>query len=125
MEEYIQLIQQCLSLIQMRRNEQMNEIFTCGDYGLKPMFADKYSIAYTACLDDLSEGVKPVIINVSVYKNDKLENINLSYDNFLLLYRAVKNKYKEIEKKYQQYLAELSNNPTEERLQEIIENNIY
>ena len=41
--EYTDLIYQCLSLIKMRRDEQMDTIFNYGDYGLKPMFLEKYT----------------------------------------------------------------------------------
>lgn len=119
-----ELLQQALSIIQMRYNNKMNEIHVINGYGLKAMFADKYSIAYTACLDDVAEGLSP-IVNASVYHNGQLDNIDFSYEQFLTLYRAVKNLFKDIEKKYQQYLAELSQNPTEERLKEIIENNVF
>ena len=119
-QEYINLLNQVIGLIKMRRDEQMDTIFNYGDYGLKPMFAEKYSIAYTACLDDIALGEEPEV-NVSVYQDGALVNIDLSYNEFLELYRAVKDIFKGIEKKYQQYLAELSQNPSQERLKEIIE----
>lgn len=119
------LLEQAISIIKMRYNNKMNEMHEANGYGIKAMFADKYSIAYTACLDDVAEGVSPIIVNASVYHNGRLENIDFAYDDFLQLYRAVKALYKEIEKKYQQYLAEFTQNPSEERLKEIIENDIY
>lgn len=122
MNEYIELLEKAISITKMRYDSKMNEIHAVNGYGLKAMFADKYSIAYTACLDDVSEGVSPIIVNASVYHNGILENIDFSYDDFLQLYRAVKGIYKEIEKKYQQYLAEFSQNPSETRLMEIIQN---
>lgn len=121
----INLLNQAISIIKMRYNSKMNELHEAYGYGIKAMFAEKYSIAYTACLDDIAEGVSPIIINASVYHNGVLENIDFTYDDFLQLYRAVKDLYKGIEKKYQQYLAEFTQNPSEERLKEIIENEIF
>ena len=123
--EYIELLNQALSIIQMRYNNKLNELHEANGYGIKAMFAEKYSIAYTACLDDISEGISPIIVNASVYHNGRLENIDFAYDDFLQLYRAVKHLFKDIEKIYQKYLAEFSQNPTEERLKEIIENDVF
>lgn len=119
-----ELLQQAINIIKMRYDNKMNEIHAVGEYGIKAMFAEKYSIAYTACLDDIAEGVSP-IVNASVYYNGQLDNIDFSYEQFLTLYRAVKDLYRPIEKKYQEYLAEFSNNPTLERLNYIIEHDIF
>ena len=119
------LLNEALSLIQMRYMQKLNEIHEAYGYGLKPMFADKYSIAYTACLDDIALGEENPTVNASVYHNGVLENIDFTYSEFLELYRAVKDLYKGIEKKYQKYLAEFTQNPSEERLKEIIENEIF
>ena len=125
MEKYIEKLQQALSLIKMRYGEKMNELHIIGDYGVKGMFADKYAIAYTAMLDDEAEGLTP-IINASVYdKNGKLFNQDFTKAEFLVLYREVKAIVKEIEKKYQQYLSELNNQPSEERLNYIITHNEF
>lgn len=123
--ENIDLLNQTINIIQMRYNSKLNELHEANGYGIKAMFADKYSIAYTACLDDISLGEENPTVNASVYQNGKLVNIDFTYPEFLELYRAVKDLYRPIEKKYQQYLAEFSQNPTEERLKEIIENDIY
>ena len=89
------------------------------------MFADKYSIAYTAMIDDEADG-KEVVINASVYNTQGiLVNIDFNKDEFLAIYRAVKDIFKPIEKKYQQYLAEISQQPTEERLDYIITHNEF
>ena len=125
MSEYIELLEQAISIIKMRYEARLNEIHAVGEYGVKPMFAEKYSIAYTACLDDIADGVSPIIVNASVYHNGQLDNIDFSYEQFLTLYRAVKDLYRPIEKKYQEYLAEFSNNPTLERLNYIIEHDIF
>ena len=119
--EYTELLNKAYNIIQMRYNEQMNTLHVTNGYGIKPMFAQKYSIAYTGCLDDISMGEESPIVNVSVYQADSLVNIDLQYNEFLELFRAVKNLYRPIEKKYQQYLAELSTHPTVDRLNEIIE----
>lgn len=119
--EYTELINTALNIIKMRYGNEMNTIHLVGNYGLKPMFADKYSIAYTGCLDDISMGEENPIVNVSVYQANSLVNIDLQYDEFLQLFRVVKDLYRPIEKKYQQYLAEFSTQPTEERLNQIIE----
>lgn len=125
MEKYIEKIQQVLNLIKMRYDEKMNELHIIGNYGVKGMFADKYAIAYTAMLDDEAEGLTPVI-NASVYDKDgKLFNQDFTKEEFLTLYREVKVIVKEIEKKYQQYLSELGNQPSEERLNYIITHNEF
>lgn len=121
MEEYTELLNSALSIIQMRYNEQMNTLHEANGYGVKPMFAQKYAIAYTGCLDDISIGEENPIVNVSVYQANSLVNIDLQYNEFLQLFRAVKDLYRPIEKKYQQYLAEFSTQPTVERLNQIIE----
>lgn len=125
MSEYIELLQQAISIIKMRYDDKMNEMHETNGYGIKAMFADKYSIAYTSCIDDISLGEENPTVNASVYHNGVLENIDFTYAEFLELYRAVKVLYKDIEKKYQKYLAEFTQNPSEERLREIIENNIF
>ena len=125
MEEYIILLNQALSIIKMRYDNKMNELHEANGYGIKAMFAEKYSIAYTACLDDISQGEENPTVNASVYQDNKLVNIDLTYEEFLALYRAVKDLYRPIEKKYQEYLAEFSNNPKEKRLKQIIENDIF
>ena len=119
--EYTQLLNDALSVIKMRYDREMNTLHLVSEYGLKPMFATKYSIAYTGCLDDITMGEENPIVNVSVYQANSLVNIDLQYIEFLQLFRAVKDLYRPIEKKYQQYLAEFSTQPTEERLNEIIE----
>lgn len=125
MEEYFFKLKSALGVIQARYNEKMNELHIIGNYGVKGMFADKYAIAYTAMIDDEAEGLTPVI-NASVYdKKGKLFNQDFTKAEFLTLYREVKSIVKEIEKKYQIYLAELGNQPSEERLNYIIEHNEF
>ena len=114
-----------VSIATIVENNKINEIHVVGEYGIKAMFAEKYSIAYTACLDDISQGEENPTVNASVYQDNKLVNIDLTYEEFLALYRAVKDLYRPIEKKYQEYLAEFSNNPKEKRLKQIIENDIF
>lgn len=123
--ENIDLLNQAVNIIQMRYNNKMNELHEANGYGVKPMFAEKYSIAYTACLDDISLGEENPTVNVSIYQGNKLVNVDLEYEEFLTLYRAVKDLYRPIEKKYQEYLAEFSNNPKQKRLKQIIENDIF
>lgn len=120
MEEYIQLIQQCLSLIKMRRDEQMNEIFICGDYGLKGMFLEKYTPLKQILDSNIVDEVQ-----IGIYKNNALVLETVNKETFGSLYNQVALKVLEIEQKYQAYLVELNNNPTEERLREIIDNAIY
>ncbi len=120
MEEYIQLIQECFSLIQMRRNEKMNEIFNYDDYGLKGMFLEKYTPLKQILDNNVANEVK-----IGIYKNNTLVLEAVNKETFTGLYNQVAIKVLEIEQKYQQYLVELNNNPTEERLKEIIENRVY
>ena len=76
-------------------------------------------------LDDMELGVENPTVNLSVYKNNQLVNMTISFEDFKLFYRAVKNKVRQIEQKYQEYLAEFSQIPTEERLNYLIGNNIF
>ena len=47
--KYIELLNMALNIIKMRYDNEMGTIHLVGNYGLKPMFVDKYSIAYTGC----------------------------------------------------------------------------
>ena len=40
-QQYAELLQQTLSVIQMRYNEKLNELHVTNGYGLKPMFLEK------------------------------------------------------------------------------------
>lgn len=122
---YLDKINEVLNLIGARYHDKLNGIYAFGDYKIKPMFAEKYSIAYTAMLDDEAQG-KEIVINASVYNAQGiLVNVDFNKDEFLDIYRAVKDIYIPIEKTYQQFLAELSQQPTMERLQYIVEHNEF
>lgn len=127
--EYQELLEMAISIIQMRYNQKLNEVFDFEYnneiYQLKPMFMDKYNKAYNMGLDDIELGVENPTVNLSVYKDNKLVNMTISFEDFKLFYRAVKNKVRPIEQKYQEYLAEFSQVPTEERLDYLIGNNVF
>ena len=127
--EYQELLEMAISIIQMRYNQKLNEVFgfeyNNETYQLKPMFIDKYNKAYNMGLDDIELGVENPTVNLSVYKDNKLVNMTISFEDFKLFYRAVKNKVRPIEQKYQEYLAEFSQMPTEERLDYLIGNNVF
>ena len=127
--EYQELLEMAISIIQMRYNQKLNEVFDFKYnnemYQLKPMFMDKYNKAYNMGLDDIELGVENPTVNLSVYKDNKLVNMTISFEDFKLFYRAVKNKVRPIEQKYQEYLAEFSQVPTEERLDYLIGNNVF
>lgn len=127
--EYQELLEMAISIIQMRYNRKLNEVFNFEYnnemYQLKPMFMDKYNKAYNMGLDDIELGVENPTVNLSVYKNNQLVNMTISFEDFKLFYRAVKNKVRPIEQKYQEYLAEFSQVPTEERLDYLIGNNVF
>ena len=127
--EYQELLEMAISIIQMRYNRKLNEVFDFEYnnemYQLKPMFMDKYNKAYNMGLDDIELGVENPTVNLSVYKDNKLVNMTISFEDFKLFYRAVKNKVRQIEQKYQEYLAEFSQVPTEERLDYLIGNNVF
>ncbi len=129
MEQYQERLEMAIAVIQVRYNEKLNEVFGFEydnkAYQLKPMFMDKYSKAYNMGLDDMELGVENPTVNLSVYKNNQLVNMTISFEDFKLFYRAVKNKVRQIEQKYQEYLAEFSQIPTEERLNYLIGNNIF
>lgn len=129
MEQYQERLEMAIAVIQVRYNEKLNEVFGFEydneAYQLKPMFIDKYNKAYNMGLDDMELGVKNPTVNLSVYKNNQLVNMTISFEDFKLFYRAVKNKVRQIEQKYQEYLAEFSQIPTEERLNYLIGNNIF
>ena len=120
MENYMQLIQNCLSIIQMRRSEKMEELFTFGEFGLKPMFLEKY----TPLKQILDSGVAEEV-NIGIYKNGALVLEAVDKEAFKSLYEQVALKVLEIEEKYQAYLVELNNQPTEERLHFIIEHQVF
>ena len=127
--EYQELLEMAISIIQMRYNQKLNEVFDFEYnneiYQLKPMFIDKYNKAYNMGLDDIELGVENPTVNLSVYKDNKLVNMTISFEDFKLFYRAVKNKVRPIEQKYQEYLAEFSQMPTAERLDYLIGNNVF
>lgn len=129
MEQYKEQLQMTIGIIQMRYNEKLNEMFNFEYnnemYQLKPMFLDKYNKAYNMGLDDIELGVEHPTVNLSVYKDNKLVNMTISFEDFKLFYRAVKDKVKPIEQKYQEYLAEFSQMPTAERLYYLIGNNVF
>ena len=127
--EYQELLEMAISIIQMRYNQKLNELFgfeyNNEIYQLKPMFMDKYNKAYNMGLDDIELGVENPTVNLSVYKNNQLVNMTISFEDFKLFYRATKDKVRSIEKKYQEYLAEFSQGPSQERLEYIISNNVF
>lgn len=129
MEQYQERLEMAIAVIQVRYNEKLNNVFDFEYnnemYQLKPMFMDKYNKAYNMGLDDIELGVENPTVNLSVYKNNQLVNMTISFEDFKLFYRAVKNKVRQIEQKYQEYLAEFSQMPTEERLDYLIGNNIF
>lgn len=129
MSEYKERLEMALSVIIGRYNEKLNEIFNFTysneEYQLKPMFIDKYNKAYNMGLDDIEVGVENPEVNLSVYRNNQLVNMTISFEDFKRFYRAVKDKIRSIEKKYQEYLAEFSQAPTAERLEEIIGTDIF
>ena len=129
MEQYKENLEMAITTIQMRYNRKLNEVFDFKYnnemYQLKPMFMDKYNKAYNMGLDDMELGVENPTVNLSVYKDNKLVNMTISFEDFKLFYRAVKTKVRQIEQKYQEYLAEFSQIPTEERLDYLIGNNVF
>ena len=129
MEQYQERLEMAIAVIQIRYNEKLNEVFDFEYnnelYQLKPMFMDKYNKAYNMGLDDIELEVENPTVNLSVYKDNKLVNMTISFEDFKLFYRAVKNKVKSIEQKYQEYLAEFSRMPTGERLNYLIGNNVF
>lgn len=101
---------EALEKLQENYQKALDEKFDCYDYKAKANFKIKYTEAYIACLDDIDEGNTESIVNISIYTSlDSLENMDMDFDNFKLIYREVKNKAREIEKIYQQGLAEISN----------------
>lgn len=129
MEQYQERLEMAIAVIQVRYNQKLNEVFDFEYnnemYQLKPMFIDKYNKAYNMGLDDMELGVENPTVNLSVYKNNQLVNMTISFEDFKLFYRAVKNKVRPIEQKYQEYLAEFSQGPSQERLEYIISNNVF
>lgn len=129
MEQYQERLEMAIAVIQVRYNEKLNNVFDFEynneTYQLKPMFMDKYSKAYNMGLDDIELGVENPTVNLSVYKDNKLVNMTISFEDFKLFYRATKDKVRSIEKKYQEYLAEFSQGLSQERLEYIISNNVF
>lgn len=129
MREYLDKLDLALSVIRTRYQEKLDEMFDFSykneTYKLKPMFIDKYNKAYNMGLDDIELGIEEPQVNLSIYKDNKLVNMTISFDDFKLFYRAVKDIVRPIEEKYQQYLAEFSQLPNQERLDYIIGNNVF
>lgn len=129
MREYLDKLDLALSVIKTRYQEKLDEMFDFSykneTYKLKPMFIDKYNKAYNMGLDDIELGIEEPQVNLSIYKDNKLVNMTISFDDFKLFYRAVKDIVRPIEEKYQQYLAEFSQLPNQERLDYIIGNNVF
>ena len=129
MREYLDKLDLALSIIKTRYEEKLDEMFDFSykneTYKLKPMFIDKYNKAYNMGLDDIELGIEEPQVNLSIYKDDKLVNMTISFNDFKLFYRAVKDIVRPIEEKYQQYLAEFSQLPNQERLDYIIGNNVF
>ena len=129
MREYLDKLDLALSVIRTRYEEKLDEMFDFSykneTYKLKPMFIDKYNKAYNMGLDDIELGIEEPQVNLSIYKDNKLVNMTISFDDFKLFYRAVKDIVRPIEEKYQQYLAEFSQLPNQERLDYIIGNNVF
>lgn len=100
---------EALNKLQEDYQTALDKKFECYEYKAKANFKTKYTEAYTACLDDIEDS-KEAIVNISIYNSeDKLENMDMDFENFKLIYRIVKEKAREIEKIYQQGLAEMSN----------------
>ena len=129
MEQYKEKLELAISLVRMRYEEKLDEMFDFSykndTYKLKPMFIDKYNKAYNMGLDDVELGIEEPQVNLSIYKDNKLVNMTISFDDFKLFYRAVKDIVRPIEEKYQQYLAEFSQLPNQERLDYIIGNRVF
>ena len=101
-------LQQVANKLSEDYQKALDEKFECYDYKAKANFKTKYTKAYIACLDDIEES-KEAIVNISIYNSENnLENMDMDFENFKLIYRAVKEKAREIEKIYQQGLAEIS-----------------
>ena len=88
---------EALEKLQENYQKALDEKFDCYDYKAKANFKTKYTEAYIACLDDIDEGNTESIVNISIYTSpDSLENMDMDFDNFKLIYREVKNKAREI-----------------------------
>ena len=128
-EQYKELAQQALEVVQNNYQAKLQETFdfTYNEtlYKLKPMFMDKYSMAYSMGLSDIEAGEANPQVNLSVYNaQEQLINMTISFDDFKQFFNAVKTKVRPIEQDYQSLIAEISQLPTVERLQEIINPNI-
>lgn len=124
-EQYKELAQQALEVVQNNYQAKLQETFdfTYNEtlYKLKPMFMDKYSMAYSMGLSDVEAGEENSQVNLSVYNEQmQLINMTISFNDFKQFFNAVKDKVRPIEQDYQSLIAEISQLPTVERLQEII-----
>ena len=128
-EQYKELAQQALEVVQNNYQAKLQETFdfTYNEtlYKLKPMFMDKYSMAYSMGLSDIEAGEENPQVNLSVYNAQKqLINMTISFNDFKQFFNAVKTKVRPIEQDYQSLIAEISQLPTVERLQEIIDGEV-
>ena len=111
-EQIYELITQCFNTNDMQYREILNKQFAYEQYFLKPMFTEKYTIAYVSALDDIDLGTTNPTINISIYNTpDTLTNLDMDFATFKPIYRAVKDKMKLIERVNQQLLTEISNLP--------------
>ena len=111
-EQILELITQCHNTNDMQYREVLDTQFQFEQYYLKPMFKDKYTVAYVSALDDIELGTEDPIINISIYNTPStLINLDMNFSQFKPIFRAVKDKIKLIEKVNQQLLTETSNLP--------------
>ena len=93
MEQYRENLEMVITIIQMRYNEKLNEMFNFEYnnemYQLKPTFIDKYNKAYNMGLDDIELGQENPTVNLSVYKDNELVNMTISFEDFKLLHKNI------------------------------------
>lgn len=101
-------------------NSALNEMVPYDVYYIKGMFFEKYSKAYVSLQDDLEAGVEEPVVNLSIYQTETaLINLDMTFEEFKPLYRAVKVIALHIEKQYQTLLANMTTLLTKTDLAEI------
>ena len=109
------------SIIDKRYSDEMNTLYTSGDYQVKPAFAEKWQQAFNLAMDTVNSSTADSIrFKVLVYSSGNLTNVSLTRSQFSTLFNVVMEKYTKIETKYQAYQVEFESSPTSSRLDEII-----
>lgn len=93
-------------------NEALNKKIQHNQKYLKPMFIEKWQLAYIAGKDDIEEGIENPVVDYGWYlaedESSYTLNENIAYSEFLIDFRYLKQIVRITEKKHQSYLDVMS-----------------